>query len=373
MLAATKTCFVICPINQPNTPQRKRSDTLLNHVIKPVSRAMGYKVHRADLSPAQDPSQTIDASISARIFEADLVVADLTDLNSNVLYELGKRHAWGKACVHLSADGPGSLPFDIRNYKVISYDLSDPDQIEMTKACLKQEISAWERSPSRVPAFLSPHDVIAMTRSTVVLEIVQGRRDHYFIAEKLAKRPCKAMFLMQRSSSLLLGPEKGWSAEQKFYDALIARVGEAVEFYHVVSLEGLSRHLERQVSIFPDTEAALGLLAHSKVRGKDFVALVNPSGEWFFKRIEEENADPDLKPDRQARTFMIQEHDGSVEGVVVLDLGGIQVSFHMRGPSMNDFYAECMRFYKDRCVPLTWDELAAVVPAAEEEQAIGKA
>jgi hypothetical protein len=95
MADATKTpkvplCFVIGPIGKDGTTERKHADLLLNSVIKYVLEAheFGYKVKRADED--DDPGMIGDRVISD-ILGAELVVADLTDLNPNVFYELGTR------------------------------------------------------------------------------------------------------------------------------------------------------------------------------------------------------------------------------------------------------------------------------------------
>ena len=45
------------------------------------------------------------------ILNADLVVADFTDLNPNALYELGIRHSTLKPVIHIAKAGT-ALPFD---------------------------------------------------------------------------------------------------------------------------------------------------------------------------------------------------------------------------------------------------------------------
>ena len=88
-------CFVIGPIGKEGSPERKHADLLLNSVIKQVLEAdgFGYKVKRADEDA--DPGMIGNRMISD-IIQADLVVADLTDLNPNAFYELGIRHSTEK-------------------------------------------------------------------------------------------------------------------------------------------------------------------------------------------------------------------------------------------------------------------------------------
>src|SRR5438105_4668276 len=103
-------CFVIGPIGKDGSPERKHSDLLLNAVIKQVLQKteFGYVVKRADEDA--DPGMIGDRVISD-IINAELVVADLTDLNPNAFYELGIRHSTEKPAIHVAKAGTG-LPFD---------------------------------------------------------------------------------------------------------------------------------------------------------------------------------------------------------------------------------------------------------------------
>ena len=54
------------------------------------------------------------------ICEADLIVAELTSLNPNVLYELGIAHGLNKPTILLT-QSIEDVPFDLRSYRIISY------------------------------------------------------------------------------------------------------------------------------------------------------------------------------------------------------------------------------------------------------------
>ena len=99
MTSSNKRCFVIAPIGEASTPTRERSDKILKHIIKPVVQAAGYIVKRAD---EIDHPGMITSQIIAHIINDDLVIADLTDQNPNVFYELAIRHAIHKPFIHLS-------------------------------------------------------------------------------------------------------------------------------------------------------------------------------------------------------------------------------------------------------------------------------
>jgi len=58
--------------------------------------------------------------IYREIDDADVIVADLSDKNANVFYELGYAHAKDKFCVLLTND-PNNIPFDLRHRRHIVY------------------------------------------------------------------------------------------------------------------------------------------------------------------------------------------------------------------------------------------------------------
>lgn len=63
------------------------------------------------------------------IRSADVVIADCTGANPNVLYELGIAHAHEKPTLLLTADTPESAPTDIRGYEFIQYSFDDENSL----------------------------------------------------------------------------------------------------------------------------------------------------------------------------------------------------------------------------------------------------
>lgn len=130
----TRLCFVVGPIGSDGSEARKHSDLLLNAVIKPVLQdsVLNYKVKRADED--SDPGMIGDRIVED-IIRAELVVADLTDLNPNVFYELGIRHSVQKPTIHMAKAGT-QLPFDNVSHRTIFVDLSDWHSQETARAKL---------------------------------------------------------------------------------------------------------------------------------------------------------------------------------------------------------------------------------------------
>jgi hypothetical protein len=139
-------CFVIGPIGKDGSIERKHADLLLHTVIKNVLEAeeFGYRVKRADEDA--DPGMIGDRMVTD-IIHAELVVADLTDLNANAFYELGIRHSTQKPTVHI-AKANTLLPFDNVAHRTIFVDLTEWRSIE--NACT--QLAASLRA-IRVPGY----------------------------------------------------------------------------------------------------------------------------------------------------------------------------------------------------------------------------
>jgi hypothetical protein len=141
-------CFVVGPIGHDGSLERRHSDLLLNTVIKNAlqSEEFSYVVKRADEDT--DPGLIGDRVVSD-IINAELVVADLTNLNPNVFYELGIRHSTEKPTIHIAQSGT-VLPFDIISHRTIFVDLSDWNSIEQARFRLAEAARAISAPGYRV-------------------------------------------------------------------------------------------------------------------------------------------------------------------------------------------------------------------------------
>jgi hypothetical protein len=110
-------CFVVCPIGDPASEHRRRSDGILREIIQPAVAELGFRVERADHD--KSPGIVTD-TIMSKVLDADLVVADLTGLNPNVMYEVALRHAVNRPVVQMIEQG-NKLPFDIQGVNTIFF------------------------------------------------------------------------------------------------------------------------------------------------------------------------------------------------------------------------------------------------------------
>lgn len=133
-------CFVICPFGEPGTRIRCWSDFLIDNIIKPAAG------HEFDVGRTIDVPMggDITARIHRELTKADMVVADLSEGNTNVAYELGIRHALGRPYV-LVCRKDTKPPFDLRNVSTVFVDAT---YIESSNQYLMAE-------PARVAAELA--------------------------------------------------------------------------------------------------------------------------------------------------------------------------------------------------------------------------
>ena len=116
-----KKCFIISPIGKPGTDTYQHFQALFNNLLQPTVASFGYDVTRSD---EVTKAGAITKEIVTRLGQADLVIADLTNLNPNVFYELGVRHALrGRGTLMiLDSLSQEKIPFDLSAYRVINFE-----------------------------------------------------------------------------------------------------------------------------------------------------------------------------------------------------------------------------------------------------------
>ena len=155
-----KICFVISPIGGEGTDIRHRANQVLRHVIEPAVKSFDYKAIRADAisTPGMITSQVIE-----HVLESSLVIADLTDHNPNVFYELAVRHLVRKPFIQL-IDKNQNLPFDVAGARTIFFDLS-LDGVAEAVDLIRAQIESLERDSSDLDTPISiTADLISLGR-----------------------------------------------------------------------------------------------------------------------------------------------------------------------------------------------------------------
>lgn len=112
-------CFIIMPFRERDPIHSEGFfDEVLRSLIAPAGRKAGFTVTTAN----RQGTEVIQSTIVNDLLNADLVVADLTEHNPNVLFELGMRMANDKPVALIRAKGTGEI-FDVDNMlRVFDYD-----------------------------------------------------------------------------------------------------------------------------------------------------------------------------------------------------------------------------------------------------------
>lgn len=145
-MASKKTCFVITgfgPKPDFETGRIIDLDKTFEHLIKPVFDELKITCFRAK---EIKHSGTIDVPMYEWIYKADIVIADVSTLNANALYELGVRHALRPNTTIVISEDQTKYPFDLNHTVIIKYEHLGKD-IGVTEALrFKKELKSLVRS-----------------------------------------------------------------------------------------------------------------------------------------------------------------------------------------------------------------------------------
>jgi hypothetical protein len=115
-VSASDSCFVLMPFGPP-------VGDYYQQIYEPAIKKAGIRPVRAD-ADIFGTGKIID-QIWEGINAAKVLVAELTNRNPNVFYELGLAHALNKPVVLVSSN-EDDVPFDLKHIRVIYYNVSDP-------------------------------------------------------------------------------------------------------------------------------------------------------------------------------------------------------------------------------------------------------
>ena len=138
-----KICFVIAPIGETGSPTRERSDLVLEHIIQPAIEPHGYNAVRADNI---DRPGIITTQVIQHVLDAPLVIADLTERNPNVFYELAIRHITRKPFIQIIEEGEG-IPLDVAATRIIRVDHNHLGRAADAREKIGAQIASLEADP----------------------------------------------------------------------------------------------------------------------------------------------------------------------------------------------------------------------------------
>lgn len=138
-------CFVIMPFSRTRSCRSEEWAEIYINVIKPAVELAGlnYECTRSD-----GLAGSIIEDVLEHLNRADLVIADLTDRNPNVFYELGVRHALRRGTV-LITQRITDVPFDLRSYAIQEYRWKTAVDRQAFAVRLREVLQELETSPAR--------------------------------------------------------------------------------------------------------------------------------------------------------------------------------------------------------------------------------
>lgn len=113
-------CFVLMPFTIGFTNQWELA-------IKVAIENIGMKPWRGDEKSLG--SNIIIQDVTKCIYKADIIVADVTGLNPNVMYELGLAHAAKKPVVIITQN-ESEIPFDVSHIRYLTYDINNLKKLQ---------------------------------------------------------------------------------------------------------------------------------------------------------------------------------------------------------------------------------------------------
>ena len=157
-----KTCFVIIgfgPKTDFETGNVFDLDKTFENLIKPAFDELDINCFRAK---EIRHSGNIDVPMYEWILKADLVVADISTLNPNALYELGVRHALRPNSTIVISEDQTKYPFDLNHTLISKYEhlgkdigVSEAKRFKTELKALVKEVLSTKKTDSPVYTHLS--------------------------------------------------------------------------------------------------------------------------------------------------------------------------------------------------------------------------
>jgi len=115
-------CFVLIPFESPYTE-------IYETIIKPTVEAEGFRCLKSDDIFS---TTSVIEDIWENINKASIVIAEISDNNANVMYELGICHTVGKD-VMMITQNPEKIPFNFRHLRSYPYKNDIAGSVELKK------------------------------------------------------------------------------------------------------------------------------------------------------------------------------------------------------------------------------------------------
>lgn len=212
------TCFVMQPFDSGVFDQRYED------VLAPAIRDADLVPYRVD----RDPKVSIPIEdIEFGIRESDICLAEITQDNPNVWFELGYAIACGKEVVLVcSKDRTTRFPFDIQHRTIISYPTGSPRDFKKLQTDITEKLKAYLKKAETLSTLseiskttsiegLDAHEVVCLAAIAENIEHPQDRASTYQI-----KRDMEQSGFTKVASTIAIATllKKAYLAQHDLYD-----------------------------------------------------------------------------------------------------------------------------------------------------------
>ena len=158
-----KLCYIIMPFSKyADISEEEWTETFEDFFVKAVKSAkMGYHCERSEIR-----NGAFIKGIIKNLKDADVVLADITGFNGNVMWELGIRHALSPRTILVSREDVKGKKYisDLSSYGVVTYSIKGPKKIKKFNLEIKNILKKIELEPdypdNPVYDFLKVEDLI---------------------------------------------------------------------------------------------------------------------------------------------------------------------------------------------------------------------
>ena len=261
------------PFSETNSLAEEKWTEIFEHIIKPAveESGLGYECKRYGLGRAN-----IVKDILEDLNRAQVVLADLTDDSSNVLWELGVRHTLKRRTLLISQDTK-FIPSDLKDYPVIPYDQTKAG-FDKFKENIRKKLEDIEADPDKpdspVADFLGLKniDILAYEKAANLKKldallselsfdienvdnISKGLREHGLSDFRL-QNVCMRLFLSTR----YINPTAEILADTSLCDRMVDWVNQQLGLIHqsiMIDNEGLAKQLAEGILPMKNNFASL--------------------------------------------------------------------------------------------------------------------
>lgn len=269
-------CFVMMPFNDKyNELYENYLKRLIEHQLKSVKCFRVDEFHTAKKKKTE--------VIEEKIRDCAFAIADITEKNPNVFYEIGFARALGKTVILIKNKHIGKLPFDIRELEVLIYDRDKIGYNDINKqilASLENDFGDFiKKSKKKAVQNCNPNSIVGKWCARYWVKKIEHNVTLYI--DKDSKRIYSALCFVNitnKGTDYRIRETMNYNQELSSLDW---RDGEWIEFIGTTYINENDKRLDYWLDAYAINET----LQDGKLQVKIWDNVNKEKQEVFFERI----------------------------------------------------------------------------------------